>query len=117
MALTGIGAQGGSPLEKFQQARNMARKKIDGEDGKAKLAELLARKQAELGGELGGAAKPQAAPMRPPSAARSSAAAIFPGLGGDPDSGVTAPAGYGRKGSIEKQDPKPKLGRYVDFMA
>jgi hypothetical protein len=111
MALTGIGSQGGSPLEKFQQARDLARKKLDGEDSRAKLAELLSRKQAEIGGV---SAKPKPAPAEQ----RAKASAIFPGLtGADAKPPVAGPAGYGRAGATEKPDPKPKLGRYVDFMA
>jgi hypothetical protein len=31
--------------------------------------------------------------------------------------GSTGPVGYGRSGGAQKQDPKPTLGRHIDFMA
>lgn len=124
MALNGIGSQGGSPLEKFQQARDLARKKLESPasgpaDGFAKLAELLARKQAELG------VPGKAAPKKGASAAQAFAPAsranevpVRPGPGGaDAKPALNIPATYGRAGAPEKADPKPKLGRYVDFMA
>ncbi|HKP96601.1 MAG TPA: hypothetical protein VJ385_12655 [Fibrobacteria bacterium] len=117
MALNGIGGGDvGSALERFQALRDSAKKKLAGEDGQAGLAELIRRKQSELGAGSGIAArasaerippKPAAAPVPgfpAPSGAR--------GAGGAPVSGA-----YGRSGIPRQQDPKPTLGRHVDFMA
>src|SRR6185436_5910841 len=109
MALNGIG---GSPLEKFQQARDLARKKIDTDDSRFKLADLLQQKQAEIGG-IDGKPAPKAKPSS--SRAQAKAASAFPG-GADARQ-VSGPAAYGRAGNVDKGDPKPRLGRYIDFMA
>jgi hypothetical protein len=103
MALNGIGGgDAGSALERFQALRDSAKKKLAGEDSQAGLAELIKRKQSELG--AGGATAG--------NAARTSAERIPSKPAAPPVSGA-----YGRSGIPQKQDPKPTLGRHVDFMA
>ena len=130
MALDGIG--GGSPLERFQAIRDSAKKKIEGTDGQANLADLIKRKQAQMNGangaggkmEVGGGASSPASG----NAAKASAERIRPGLGAAVQNvsgnaapagaqGVTGPTGYGRAGALQKQESRPTLGRHVDFMA
>jgi hypothetical protein len=110
MAVNGIGGgDAGSALERFQAIRDSARKKIEGGDGQANLAELIRRKQAELGASGVAAQKgTERIPAQPAAIASGSAAEALLGLTGP---------GYGRSGSAQKQDPKPTLGRHVDFMA
>ncbi|GEM_PF-2690266 len=157
MALNGIGGNGsGSALDRFQQIRDQAKKKLDGADNRTRLTDLLKLKQSELG--AGGSVKgPQAgvqAPKTPAArglfgsqSAGASTAAGFLGGGqalkgigtqgtgtqgvgaqGSGTQGVGAQgsgtqgvlgvsSAYGRAGGLEKTDPKPKLGRYIDFMA
>ena len=111
MALDGIG--GGSALERFQAIRDSAKKKIDVGEGQTNLAELIKRKQAQLG--TGGGASS----LVSGNAAKVSAERILPGLGtaGQPIQSSAGPSGYGRAGAIQKQDSRPTLGRHVDFMA
>src|SRR5688500_5352449 len=99
MAAQGITPGGASPLDRFQQIRDLARKKIDGDENRTRLADLLRKKQAERGR---GAAldRPQAAPraaaahgMEPP------AGGIAPALLG----GAGGPAAYGRAGGLERK--------------
>ncbi|MEO7427502.1 MAG: hypothetical protein ABI036_20115 [Fibrobacteria bacterium] len=105
MALNGIGGgDAGSALERFQAIRDSAKKKLEGGDGASGLAELIKRKQLELGD--GGINNRSAAERIPPRPAAIASAA----------SGATGP-GYGRAGGAQKQDSKPTLGRHVDFMA
>lgn len=123
----GIGGRGGggsSPLDRFQQLRDAAQRKLETSDRQAGLADLIQRKQKQLG--TGGAS---------PGSARSPAERILPGPGllagaagpAAPASGAAAdaaaragsaaPAAYGRTGAARKQDSAPRLGRYVDFLA
>jgi hypothetical protein len=121
MALNGVGGgDAGSALERFQAIRDSAKKKLAGADGQASLADLIKRKQSELGTGSGAAAS--AAGL----AARTSAERIPSKPAAPPIPGNAAPAGaqgatgssaYGRSGGLQKQDPKPTLGRHVDFMA
>jgi hypothetical protein len=133
MALEGIGNGAGSALERFQALRDSAKKKIDVGEGRADLAELIKRKQAQMG--AGGSAS---APV-PANAAKALAGRILSGLaplgaaanapasaaafgaqaaGGNAASAApSAPSAYGRSGGLQKQDSRPTLGRHVDFMA
>lgn len=142
MALDGIG--GGSPLERFQAIRDSAKKKIEGADGQANLADLIKRKQAQMNGangvngangaggkmEVGGSASSPASG----NAAKVPAERIRPGLGaavqnfgglasagsqghGPLAQSIPGPTGYGRAGALQKQESRPTLGRHVDFMA
>jgi hypothetical protein len=130
MALEGIGNGGGSALERFQALRDSAKKKIDVGEGRADLAELIKRKQAQMG--AGGSAS---APV-PGNAAKTLAGRILSGLGAAnqaPTTGAalgalaangnaaaaapSGPSAYGRSGGLQKQDSRPTLGRHVDFMA
>lgn len=111
MAAQGIGA--GSPLDRFQQVRDLARKKIDGGDNLARLADLLKQKQAQLGQGVA-LDRPQSAPraaaaqkLEPP------AGGIAPALLG----GAGGLAAYGRAGGAERKPSGPGLGRYVDLTA
>lgn len=118
MALSGIGGNGGgSALDRFQKLRDAAQKKLESSERQAGLAELIQRKQRQLGA---GAAIPEPA--------KSQAERIPPGLGGLGGSAARANAeasggtpgvspAYGRSGAPRKQDAAPRLGRYVDFMA
>ncbi len=107
MALNGIGGGAGA-LERFQAIRDLAKKKLEGADSQTNLADLIKRKQLELG--TGIAARPTAERI-PPGQAASAAP------GNAASAALLGPAGYGRSGSLQKQDPKPTLGRHVDFMA
>jgi hypothetical protein len=137
MALTGIGngAGGGSPLDRFQKLRDAAQKKLETTDRQAGLADLIQRKQKQLGA---GDASPDTARSqaeRIPAGPGFKTAPAAPGLSagpatgsgaaadaaararlGDP-AGLPAPAAYGRTGAARKQDTAPRLGRYVDFLA
>lgn len=120
MAMPGIGgngAGGASPLDRFQQLRDAAQKKLESSDRQAGLADLIQRKQKQLG--AGGAS---------PGSARSQAERIPPGSGlpagpaapANPGAADAVPApssAYGRTGAARKQDTAPRLGRYVDFRA
>jgi hypothetical protein len=125
MALGGIGRDGAtapsgaSPLDRFQQARDLARRKIDGDESRNRLADLLQKKQAELGGV---GAQPQATRLAAAAGAASPArkmeapAADFLAGGNGP----AAPGGlaaYGRGGAAEKPKAGPMLGRYIDLTA
>ena len=121
MALSGIGGgDAGSALERFQAIRDSAKKKLEGGDAASGLAELIKRKQLELGD--GGIKNRSAAERIPPrpaaiaSAARNASAASA-SAASPAAFGPTGPAGYGRAGGAQKQDSKPTLGRHVDFMA
>ncbi len=108
MALNGIGGNGaGSALDRFQALRDAAKQKIEGADNRTRLAEMLKQKQSELGVGKGLAAKPQT--ERIPSAA---SAAVF-----SAPQAINGSSSYGRAGAMEKPDPQPKLGRYIDFRA
>jgi hypothetical protein len=109
MALNGING-GGSALERFQALRDSAKKKIDVADGQTGLADLIKKKQIQLGS--GGSASP----LVPGNAAKSPAERILSGLGAANPS-ASAPTGYGRAGGLQKPDSRPTLGRHVDFMA
>jgi predicted ATPase len=126
MALTGIGgngAGGGSPLDKFQKLRDSAQKKLESADRQGGLAELIQRKQKQLGG---GASSPDAARSSAerippgPGLKQASAASIF---GAAADAAAKAgqaaapSAAYGRSGATSRQDAAPRLGQYVDFRA
>ncbi len=106
MALGGIGEGSASPLDRFQQIRDLAKRKLDAEDSRTRLAEVLKRKQAQLGG---------IAPDRPqgPQAAGRAPAASAAG-------GIAAAGGlsaYGRANAAGKPDPRPGLGRHIDLTA
>ncbi len=120
MALKGIGgSDAGSALERFQAIRDSAKKKIDGADGQAGLAELIKRKQLELGSGNATAAKASGTAARNPAERIPSkpAAAPAPGNAASALPGLTGSSAYGRTGGVEKQDSKPTLGRHVDFTA
>lgn len=114
MDAPGIG--GGSPLDRFQQIRDLARKKIEasspsrGDDNRARLADLLRKKQAELG--------PGIALDRPRSASRA-AEAREPEASSDgaAPAGTGGLSGYGRAGGVERKQGGPVLGRYIDLTA
>lgn len=112
MALSGIGGNGGgSALDRFQMLRDAAQKKLESTERQAGLAELIQRKQRQLGA---GASAPEAA--------KSPAERIPPGLAAPGISGTAGEAprvssAYGRSGAPRKQDAAPRLGRYIDFMA
>ena len=97
------GANPGSALERFQQARDLARKKLDessstrGVENRSRLADLVKRKQAEL--------SPRAVPGK-------SAIAEAP-RGGTP---AADPAAYGRTGNIQRMESRPGLGRNIDIV-
>ncbi|MDB5104761.1 MAG: hypothetical protein JWP91_2450 [Fibrobacteres bacterium] len=118
MALNGVGGNGGSALERFQAIRDSAKKKIDGEDGQAGLAELIKRKQAQLG-TAGIAAKPTAERIPPGlgTAGRAAGNAGASQAATGNAASMLGPAGYGKTGGLQKQDSRPTLGRHVDFMA
>lgn len=112
MALGGIGG-GASALDRFQQARDLARRKLSsadapapaqGADGLARLADLLRRKQAELGRGVA-ADRPAAAAKAAPS-----------GAAGAGMASAEVPPAYGRTGATEKA-AGPRLGRYIDLTA
>jgi len=120
MDLSGIGGNGagaGSALDKFQKLRDAAQKKLDGADRQAGLAELIQRKQKQLG--TGGASPASTGSQ----AERIPPGPVAPGKAGDAgagrNAGPAAPisAAYGRSGAPRKQDAAPRLGRYVDFLA
>lgn len=140
MALDGIGNGAGSALERFQALRDSAKKKIDIGEGQTNLAELIKRKQAQMG--AGGSAS---APV-PGNAAKALAGRILSGLaplsggaangkvaanamsslaalgaqaagGNAATAGTSGPSAYGRSGGLQKQETRPTLGRHVDFMA
>ncbi|MDB5050685.1 MAG: hypothetical protein JWO30_3756 [Fibrobacteres bacterium] len=117
MALNGIGGgDAGSALDRFQALRDSAKKKLAGADGQTSLADLIKRKQAELGtAATGASATGFAARTSAERIPSKPAAAPFPG--NPASAGTTGSAAYGRSGGIQKQDPKPTLGRHVDFMA
>jgi hypothetical protein len=123
MALNGIGGgDAGSALDRFQALRDSAKKKLAGADGQTSLADLIKRKQAELGtAATGASATTGASPAG--FAARTSAERIpskpdaVPFPGNPASAGTTGSVAYGRSGGLQKQDPKPTLGRHVDFMA
>lgn len=116
MALSGIGngsAGDGKALDRFQQIRGAAQKKLEGADKQTDLAELIQRKQRQLG-----------AGALPATAARTSAERILPEPSAGPvnhrAAAQAAPApssAYGRSGTVNKQDAAPRLGQYVDFRA
>ena len=102
------GGEGASPLEKFQQLRDLAKKKLDGEESRAKLSDLVRRKQELLG--MPGAA--QAAASAGAKRAEADGESARP-------TGTARPpgtAGYGRSGAPGRADPKPGLGRFIDIM-
>jgi hypothetical protein len=108
MPLDGIGGgDAGSALERFQRIRDSARKKLEGADRQANLADLVRRKQSELGAGSGVASRSPADRVAPGPALTQGAQA----------GGAQPAAAYGRAGGLEKPDPKPRLGRFVDFMA
>lgn len=111
MALNGIGGgDAGSALERFQALRDSAKKKLAGEDGQAGLAELIKRKQAELGAGIASRPSAERIPPKPDALPAS-------GASGQAARGAAISGAYGRGGAAAKQDPKPTLGRHVDFMA
>lgn len=121
MALNGIGGgDAGSALERFQRIRDSAKKKLEGEDRQADIAGLVKRKQAELGVGSGAAAAGNGASARPaaerPATGQVAGNAVnqAPAAGA---AGAVSASAYGRAGGLEKPDPKPRLGRFVDFMA
>lgn len=119
MALNGIGGgDAGSALERFQRIRDSAKKKLEVEDRQSDLAGLVKRKQAELGIGNGAAARPSAERIPPggPAAAPASGK-MAPGAGAGTASTSASTSAYGRAGGLDRPDPKPSLGRFVDFMA
>jgi hypothetical protein len=128
MALKGVGGDAGSALERFQALRDSAKKKLEVTDEKTNLADLIKRKQAEMG--TGGKVAASGAgavsatvtrtsaeriPPKPAAAPASSALAALATGGSAP--GAKISGAYGRAGAPEKQDTRPILGRHVDFMA
>jgi hypothetical protein len=115
MALGGIGG-GASALDRFQQARDLARRKLEpappapGTDGLARLADLLRKKQAELGRGVA-ADRPAAAARQAPAGRADFAASAEAGA-----AAAAAPPAYGRTGATEKA-AGPRLGRYIDLTA
>lgn len=109
MALDGIGGGSASPLDRFQQIRDLAKRKLDAEDSRTKLAEVLKRKQAQLGGLAPD--RPQG-PQGSQAAGRSAAAAAAGGIAAA--GGLSA---YGRANAAGKPDPRPGLGRHIDLTA
>jgi len=109
MSLAGIGKDGASPLERFQQARDVARKKLEGDDSRFRLADILQRKKTELGGNSAQAARFPVRPQAQASIEETAAKAEAPE--------IKEPRAYGRGGAVNRPDPKPVLGRHVDFMA
>lgn len=108
MALDGIGSgDAGSALERFQRIRDSARKKLEGEERQAGLTELVRRKQSEIGAGGGIAPRSPAERVQPAPEAKPAVRAAM---------GQSVSA-YGRAGGADNPDPKPKLGRFVDFMA
>lgn len=111
----GVGGASGvlsaSALDKFQQIRDLAKKKLDGVDNRTKLSDLLIQKKAEFSG------------VKVPPQKMVSTAADF--LSGNKvrtefkaaNGGQGVSSAYGRAGGLEKTDTKPKLGRFVDFTA
>lgn len=122
MALNGIGGgDAGSALERFQRIRDSAKKKLEVEDRQSDLAGLVKRKQAELGvgngaSGLGNGTSVRPAAERSTPAAVSASANMAPAAGAGA-AGAASASAYGRAGGLEKPDPKPRLGRFVDFMA
>jgi hypothetical protein len=112
MAVSGVGSGGGNALDRFQQLRGAAQKKLEGADRQTDLAELIRRKQEQLG-----------AGKNPAAAARYSAERILPEPSAGPAKSAAAQAAqapsaaYGRSGVAAKQDAAPRLGQYVDFRA
>jgi hypothetical protein len=110
MALNGIGGNGvgGSPLDQFQKLRDAAQKKMEGSDRQAGLADLIQRKQKQLGGNGTGALAPEAvkslAERIPPGPAAPGNAAA---AAGNP---ATPSAAYGRAGgrAPPKKRPPPR---------
>jgi hypothetical protein len=118
MALKGVGGDAGSALERFQALRDSAKKKLEVSDEKTNLADLIKRKQAELGTASVTPARTSAERI-PPQPAAAPASPAFQG-GASPAGGARGapiPGAYGRAGAPEKQDTRPILGRHVDFMA
>jgi hypothetical protein len=130
MALEGIGG-GSSALERFQALRDSAKKKIDVGEGRADLAELIKRKQAQMGAggsasapvpanaakALAGRILSGLAPLGGPAANAPASAAAFAAQAAGGNAAPSAPSAYGRTGGLQKQDSRPTLGRHVDFMA
>jgi hypothetical protein len=112
MALGGIGEGGGSPLDRFQQIRDLAKRKLDAEDSRTKLAEVLKRKQAQLGGLAPDRPNGPHGPQGPQAAGRGQAAAAAGGIAAA--GGLSA---YGRANAAGKPDPRPGLGRHIDLTA
>jgi hypothetical protein len=113
MALGGIGEGGGSPLDRFQQIRDLAKRKLDAEDSRTRLADVLKRKQAQLGGLAPD--RPQG-PQGPQAAGRGQAATAAGAAGGIAAAGGLS--AYGRAGAAAgKPDPRPGLGRHIDLTA
>lgn len=120
MAVGGIGGEGAASLDRFQQIRDLARKRMEeppatrGDDSRARAADLLKRKQAELG--QGIADRPRQAAVAASAGGAAAAKIEFPRSGSLP-AGIAGSAAYGRAGGTEKADPKPRLGRYIDLTA
>ncbi|MBW8887749.1 MAG: hypothetical protein JF616_08330 [Fibrobacteres bacterium] len=130
MGIAGVGGNGtggGSPLDRFQQLRDSAQKKMESADRQSGLAGLIQRKQQQLGT---GASAPEAArspaerilpgPAAPGIAGAAGQAANGPAAAdAAARAGLAAPpsAAYGRSGSARQQDAAPRLGQYVDFRA
>lgn len=99
-------------LEKFQAIRDLAKKKMDGTDTRFRLEDLLKQKHAALG--LDSIKKPEV-PFTKPAGKIQTGHNVSGNAAAT--TGLQALMNYGKAGSNEKPDPKPKLGRYVDFMA
>lgn len=126
MAVGGIGGEGAASLDRFQQIRDLARKRMEdppatrGDDSRARAADLLKRKQAELGQGIAdrpGQAAASASAGGTAAAGAVAAAKIGFSRAGTIPAGTTAVSAYGRAGGTEKADPKPRLGRYIDLTA
>ncbi len=127
--ISGSGAGGGSPLDRFQQLRDAAQRKLETSDRQAGLADLIQRKQKQLGtgsASPGPARSPAERILPGPGLSAGAAGSAAPGnprsgtgVGADASAGAGSPvpAAYGRTGAARKQDSAPRLGRYVDFLA
>ncbi len=110
--LKSLAPNGANALEKFQAIRDQAKKKIDGDDNRIKLADLLKQKQNEFKAGAPSKADDLVGMVEKFKNDLGALSSSSKGL-----MGAQAFSGYGRAGATEKSDPKPMLGRYIDFMA
>lgn len=125
MAVGGVGGEGTSALDRFQQIRDLAKKKIDAssstrvDENRARAADLLRKKQAELGQGISDRPRPAAGALQAGATAAGAAVAAKFGIppAGNIPGGAGAASAYGRSGGTQQADPKPRLGRYIDLTA